>query len=158
MKAGALGIFGALARLAAGIVELLGIKERRKDRAERKARAEEPVKAAEEMRQAVAEGDEEKVNRMLEEARMGRAHGGKVLPALLAAVALAGSLCLHGCVLVPQQKPLVLSADRRVVKMEMDGVKGWFVPEAQFADMAAAYVAESRRMRLREEAAEALGE
>lgn len=146
------GVFLAVARFAAGVLELLNLKARRKEREEAKARAEAPVKAAEEMRQAVATGDEEKVNRMLEDARMRRMHGGKAVSVALATLALAGSVLLYGCIRVPQEKPLVMSADRHVVKMEVAGVKGWFVPEAQFADMAAAYVAEEKRMEIREAA------
>ena len=141
-------IMGAIVRIASSILELLTIKERRKDRQERKDDAEATVHAAEDIRHAVAEGDEGKVNQMLEEARLGRTHGGRAVSVALAALALAG------CVV--QRKPLVLSADRAVVKMEMNGIQGWFVPEAQFADLSAAYVAEQARMRLREQAMEAL--
>lgn len=147
-------IMGAIVRIASSILELLTIKERRKDRQERKDDAEATVHAAEDIRHAVAEGDEGKVNQMLEEARLGRTHGGRAVSVALAALALAGSVFLCGCVV--QRKPLVLSADRAVVKMEMNGIQGWFVPEAQFADLSAAYVAEQARMRLREQAMEAL--
>lgn len=147
-------IMGAIVRIASSILELLTIKERRKDRQERKDDAEAPVHAAEDIRHAVAEGDEGKVNQMLEEARLGRTHGGRAVSVALAALALAGSVFLYGCVV--QRKPLVLSADRAVVKMEMNGIQGWFVPEAQFADLSAAYVAEQARMKLREQAMEAL--
>jgi hypothetical protein len=147
-------IVGAIVRIASSVLELLTLKERKKARQERKDEAEAPVQAAEDIRHAVAEGDENKVNQMLEESRLHRTHGGKAVSVLLAALALAGSVFMYGCVI--QRKPLVLSADRAVVTMELNGVSGWFVPEATFADMSAAYVAENARMRIREEAMEAI--
>ena len=147
-------IVSALVRMGSCILELLTIKERRKVRKERKDGAEAPVKAAEDIRHAVATGDEAKVNQMLESTRLNLTHGGKAVSVALAALALAGSVLLQGCAL-QQRRPLVLSADRAVVRMEMNGVQGWFVPEAQFADLAAAYVAEQARLKLREEAMEA---
>ena len=143
----------SIVRIASNLLELLTLKERRKAKKERKEETAAPVQAAEEIRHAVAEGDEQKVNQMLEEARMGRLHGGKAVSVALAAMALGGSMFLNGCVLAP--KPLVLSADRTCVRMELDGVKGWFIPEAEAADLMAAYVAESARLKLREEAMEA---
>lgn len=139
--------------IASNVLELLNWRERKKARAERKQESAAPVEAAEEIRHAVAEGDEQKVNQMLEEARMGRLHGGKTVSVALAALAVAGTVFLNGCVM--PRKPLVLSADRNCVRMELDGVKGWFVPEAEFSDLTAAYVAESARLKLREEAMEA---
>ena len=147
-------VFSAIVRIASSILELLTIKERRKERQERKDDAEAPVQAAEDIRQAVAEGNEDEVNQRLEEARLHRTHGGKAVSVALATLALAGSVFLYGCIQAP--RPHVLSADRAVVKMELDGVSGWFVPDAAFADLTAAYVAESARMRLREEAMEAV--
>lgn len=148
-------IVSALVRIGSCILELLTIKERRKDREERKSDASAPVQAAEDIRHAVAEGDEGKVNQMLEEARLGKMHGGRAVSVALAALALAGSVFMYGC--MAPQKPLVLSADRAVVKMELDGVSGWFVPDAEFADLSAAYVAEAARLKLRDEAQEASG-
>lgn len=146
-------IMGAIVRIASSILELLTIKERRKDRQERKDDAEAPVHAAEDIRHAVAEGDEGKVNQMLEEARLGRTHGGRAVSVILAGLTVWGSVFLYGCVM--PRKPLVLSADRQCVKMEMNGIQGWFVPDAEFADLSAAYVAEQARMKLREQAMEA---
>lgn len=142
----------ALVRIASNILELLTLKARKKDKEERRQEAQEPAQAASEIRQAVAEGDQEKVNQLLEEARLERMHGvGKTVSAILLALTLAGSgVLFSGCVLVPKEKPLVLSADRQVVRMTMDGISGWFVPDAEFADLTAAYIAETRRMRLRE--------
>lgn len=148
-------IMGAIVRIASSILELLTIKERRKDRQERKDDADAPVQAAEEIRQAVAEGDEGKVNQLLEESRLHITHGGKAVSILLAGLTAWGAVTMSGCAL-PQGRPLVLSAERAVVKMEMNGVKGYFVPELQFADMAAAYRAEEARMKLREQTMEAL--
>lgn len=146
-------IFNAIVRIASNVLELITLKERRKARKERKEEASAPVNAAEEIRQAVAEGDETKVNQLLEEARMSRIHGGKSVSVAIAALAVAGSMFLHGCAL--PRKPLIFSADRYCVKMELDGVEGFFVPQAEFADLTAAYAAESARLRLREEAMEA---
>ena len=145
-------VFSAIVRIASSVLELLTIKERKKAKQERKQEADAPVQAAEDIRHAVAEGKEDEVNQMLEDARLHRTHGGKAVSALLLAVSLAGSVFVSGCVM--QRKPLVLSADRAVVKMELDGVSGWFVPAAAFADLSAAYMAESTRMRIREEAME----
>ena len=147
-------ILASIVRIASNILEIITLKERRKAKRERKQESAAPVEAAEEIRQAVAEGDETKVNQMLEEARLGRIHGGKAVSVAIAALAVAGSVFLNGCVLA--RKPLVLSADRNCVRMELDGVKGWFVPEAEFSDLTAAYVAESARLKLREEAMEAV--
>lgn len=147
-------VVAAIVRIASSILEIITLKERRKARKERKEEASAPVSAAEEIRQAVAEGDETKVNELLEEARMGRLHGGKSVSVAIAALALAGSVFLYGCAL--PRKPLIFSADRYCVKMELNGVEGFFVPKAEFADLTAAYVAESARMRLREEAMEAM--
>lgn len=144
-------ILEALVRMGSCILELLTLKERRKARQQRKQDTSAPVSAAQEISLAAAQGDQERVNELLDEARRNRLHGGKVVSVALAALTLAGSLFLSGCALV-QPKTIVLPADRQVVKMELDGIPGWFVPESQFVDMAAAYVAESVRMRLREEA------
>lgn len=143
----------ALVRMGSCILELLTIKERRRDRKERKEDADAPVQAAEEIRHAVAEGDTNKVNQLLEESRLQITHGGRAVSVALAALALAGSLFIGGC--MAAGKPLVLSADRAVVEMEMDGIKGYFVPKLMFADLAAAYRAEQARMKLREQAMEA---
>jgi len=146
-------ILASIVRIASNILEIITLKERRKAKQERKQESAAPVEAAEDIRHAVAEGNEAEVNQRLEEARLHQTHGGKVVSAVLLSLALAGSVFVSGCVM--QRKPLVLSADRAVVKMELDGVSGWFVPDAAFADLSAAYVAESARMRLREEAMEA---
>ena len=144
----------SIVRIASNLLELLTLKERRKAKKERKEETAAPVQAAEEIRHAVAEGDEATVNQMLEDARLHKTHGAKVVSLALAALTLAGSLFVYGCVM--PRKPLVLSADRAVVRMELDGVSGWFVPDAAFADLTAAYVAEAARMKLREEAMEAV--
>lgn len=146
-------VVSAIVRIASSILELITLKERRKERKERKENAAAPVSAAQEISLAAAQGDQEKVNEILDEARRNRLHGGKAVSVALATLALAGSVFLHGCTLV-QPKTIVLPADRQVVKMDLDGIPGWFVPDAQFIDMAAAYVAESARMRIREEALE----
>ena len=146
-------IVSAIVRIVSNALELFTLRARKKAREERKQDADAPVQAADDIRHAVADGDEAKVNEMLEDARLHKTHGRAVTVAL-AALALAGSVFLYGCVQSP--RPHVLSADRAVVKMELDGVSGWFVPDAAFADLTAAYVAESARMRLREEAMEAV--
>ena len=147
-------IFGPIIRIASSVLEIVTLRARKKAKQEARADAEAPVKAAEDIRHAVAEGDEGKVNQMLEEARLNRTHGGQAVSAILAGLTVWGSVFLYGCVM--PRKPLVLSADRQCVKMEMDGIQGWFVPEAEFADLAAAYVAEQARLKLREETMEAL--
>ena len=144
-------IVSAIVRIVSNALELFTLRARKKAREERKQDADAPVQAADDIRHAVADGDEAKVNEMLEDARLHKTHGRVVTVAL---AALAGSVFLHGCIQSP--RPHVLSADRAVVKMELDGVSGWFVPDAAFADLTAAYVAESARMRLREEAMEAV--
>lgn len=138
-------------------LELLNWRARRKDRKERKENAEAPVQAAEEMRQAVAAGDEQEVNLKLEESRLHRMHGGirKGVSIVLLCLGLGAASLDAGCVRLPRKAPIVFSADRYCTKMELNGVAGWFVPEAEFADLTAAYRAESVRMRLREEAMEA---
>ena len=146
-------IVSAIVRIVSNALELFTLRARKKARDERKQEASAPVEAAEDIRHAVAEGDEAAVNQMLEDARLHKTHGAKVVSLALAALTLAGSLFVYGCVM--PRKPLVLSADRAVVRMELDGVSGWFVPDAAFADLSAAYVAESARLRLREEAMEA---
>ncbi len=150
-------VVDAVVRILSNVLELFTLKARKKDREERKADADAPVQAAEEIRVAAAQGDEAKVNEMLAEARERKQHGGavrKALTVVVMLVALGGSLALFdGCALA-KPKTIVLSADRRVVKMELDGISGWFVPEAQFVDMAAAYVAEAKRLELREAAME----
>ncbi len=147
-------IFGPIIRIASSVLEIVTLRARKKAKQEARADAEAPVKAAEDIRHAVATGDEAKVNQMLESARLNLTHGGKAVSVALAALALAGSVLLQGCAL-QQRRPLVLSADRACVRMEMNGVTGWFVPEGQFADLTAAYVAEQARLNLREQAMEA---
>lgn len=142
-------IVSAIVRIGSNILELLTIKERRKDRKERKDEVNKPVEAAEEIRHAVADGDEDKVNQMLEDARLNRIHGGKAVSVIILGLTVWGSVFMYGC--VAAKRPHVLSADRHCVKMEMNGIPGWFVPEAQFADLSAAYMAEQARMKLREE-------
>ena len=142
-------IVSALVRMGSCILELLTIKERRKDRKERKEGADAPIQAADDIRHSIAAGDEAKVNQALEDARLGRTHGGRAVSVALAALLLPAVLHFSGCIAAP--RPHVLSADRAVVKMELDGVSGWFVPDAQFADLSAAYVAETARMRLRDQ-------
>lgn len=146
-------IFGPIIRIASSVLEIVTLRARKKAKQERRADAEAPVHAAEEIRQAVAEGDTNKVNQLLEESRLHITHGGRAVSVALAALALAGTVFSSGC-MAPRNQ-LVLSADRAVVEMEMNGIKGYFVPKLMFADLAAAYRAEQARLKLREEAMEA---
>lgn len=148
-------IVSAFVRMGSCVLELFTLRARKKAKQEHRADADAPVTAAEEIRQAVAAGDVDKVNQLLEESRLHITHGGKAVSILLAGLTAWGAATMSGCTLA-QRRPLVLSADRTVVKMEMQGVTGYFVPELQFADMAAAYRAEEARLKLRQEAMESL--
>lgn len=155
-------IVSAIVRIASSVLELLTLKERRKERKERKERHDEPIAAADEIRHAIDDGDEAKVNQMLADADDYRRHGGGIRKAVsiaLLCLTLAGGAALDsGCAAFKQEKMLVIPADRTCVKMEVDGVEGWFVPRVRFRELCAAYEAESVRMRLREEAMEAMEE
>ncbi len=61
-------IVSAIVRIASSVLELLTLKERRKERKERKERHDEPIAAADEIRHAIDDGDEAKVNQMLADA------------------------------------------------------------------------------------------
>lgn len=127
-------IISAICRLGAALAELFLLKRKKDER-------EAPSKAAQEIRQAIAEGDQEAVNLKLEEARLKRQHG-SILVCVLAAVLLVAACLLFGCV---RTRLYVTSADRECVPMEVDGRKGWWVPEAMFADLSEAYVREPHR-------------
>lgn len=124
----------AICRLGAALCDLLLLKKRKDER-------EAPAKAAQEIRQAIAEGDQEAVNIKLEQARLKRLNGSILLGVILALLMLA--VCLaFGCV---RTKLYVTSKDRESVPMEVDGQKGWWVPEIRFMELSEAYVRESER-------------
>ena len=127
-------IITAICRFGAALAELLLLKKRKEER-------EAPEKAAQEIRQAIAEKDQQGVNLRLEQARLKRTHG-SVLVCVLAAVLLLGVCLAFGCV---RTKLYVTPKDRECVPMEVDGMPGWWVPEAMFTDLAEAYVRESTR-------------
>lgn len=127
-------IITAICRFGAAIAELLLLKRRRDE-------LEAPAKAAQEIRQAIAEGNQEAVNTKLEQARLKRQHGAVLVWILLAVLLLA--ICLaFGCI---RTKLYVTSADRESVPMEVDGQKGWWVPETRFMELSEAYVRECER-------------
>lgn len=98
-----------------------------------------------EARNSVAEGDEETLNRIIEDKRLGNSakNAGYANPIELffvfAFFVILGSIfALSGC--ITRTKTIVVPADRQVVRMEMDNVKGWFVPDATMADLMETYV------------------
>ena len=134
MKGIIMRLISNMARAVGALADLILFKKRKDER-------EAPAKAAQEIRQAIAEGDQEAVNIKLEQARLKRQHG-SVLVCVVAAVLLIAVCLAFGCV---RNKLYVVPADRECVPMEVDGQKGWWVPEATYTDLCEAYVRESER-------------
>jgi hypothetical protein len=95
-----------------------------------------------EARKGVAEGDEETINRLIEEKRQQKSvseSGHIECFVLFSMMLILGSIfALSGC--ITRTKTIVVPADRQVVRMEMGNVKGWFVPDATMADLMETYV------------------
>ena len=119
----------ALLRLAAAALELLLMKRRAKAKAA-------PIEAVRNARNAVAAGDANAVNAAIEEARM-KHRSGACRTGALAAMALCALLPV-ACI---RTRVVTVSADRTVVRTtDENGVAGWFVPDATFADLLENYV------------------
>lgn len=120
-------IVAAIIRIGSNILELLTIKERRKERKEHQDEIEAPTAAAEQAAEEVRAGDEDKVNERIQDIFRPRGgnHVGAVDWRVLGVVFLAALALLCGCV---KTKIVRVPANQHVVHLTVEGQDGYFVP------------------------------
>jgi len=142
-------IVGALT----AVVRFLDLRLRWKEKTEKSRKEKEVLDAVSDARKKVVEGDQEGLNRIIEETREKR--GARLitiqacnrrptiyakltfvgLVVLAVSIILAMSLC-QGCM----TRTVVVPADRQVVRMHLDNTPGWFVPDALMSELMENYV------------------
>jgi len=119
---------------------LLRVSDRRAERREEKKK-EKVLDLVEEARKSVVEGDEDTLNQIIEDRRMADLQNkqGFARTSILACMMILCSFFLmSGC--ITSRKTVVIPSDRKVSRIELDGVSGWFVPDATMADLIESYV------------------
>lgn len=113
-------VLNAVASFGTGIMDYINSPERRRRREAARLAKEQAVSAAKAdgVSAAVHQGDANKVNEAV----------GTLLPCVFAALLLVGSGCRTAAVIT------YVPADRKVTPMELDGVKGWHVPNPVMDD------------------------
>lgn len=134
-----------IVELSKAISSLFGFLEKRSERKKEKSaekRIRRRIDRVNEARKSVAEGDADTLNRIIENRRQRKSASEAGNADLFLVFALMAFLCFifatAGC--ITRERTIVVPADRLAVRTEMDGVKGWFVPDATMADLMETYV------------------
>jgi len=135
-------VFLWIAGAVTAIFKFLDLRLKYKEKHEKERKEKEISDLVDKAKGDVVHGNGDDLNRIISEVGQEKRlkQAGAILQSVCLVLSIVGLFLIAavsgGCI----TKTVVVPADRQVVRMELDSIEGWFVPDALMADFMESYI------------------